>query len=299
MPDPLAILLALTPAASSAGFVLPGAALPLHELSTPCQDMRYPAMAGPWAVGCGPGGEVDRAVNVETGAVVRLPVQLTSPALAESQLFSTEGLGAWLTLDGAQASAEPRLVRQTPASGAPPAFDGTHTAIFGPDHITVGTPDSRLGQRFKTRPAGWYPPALAWPWVAWVARGEQGQEEVWAVDTSRAAEPRVLAGGAGDARHVVGSASWLAWVEPGQIVRLNVLTGARQVIRADAGFSAPISLWRDVVCWEDRSGEDLDVRCSDGLEARGPGDQSGPSRWGPYLLYRSGGAVWVKAADPS
>ena len=100
-----------------------------------------------------------------------------------------------------------------------------------------------------------------------------------------------------DGRHVVGSVGELAWVEDGVIVRLNVRTGARQVLHADAGFSAPISLWTDVVCWEDRSGADLDVRCSDGLSAEGPGDQQAPSRWGPYLMYRSDGAVWVTMAE--
>lgn len=258
--------------------------------------MRYPALAGPWAVGCGPGGEVDRAVNLENGVVVRFPVELVSPALAPGQVFSTEALGAWLTLDGDQATPDPRLVRQTDALYAPPAFDGTHSAVFGADFVTVGSPDSRLGQRYPARPAGWYAPAIAWPWVAWVARGEDGREEVWAVDTSRADEPHPLSRAEGDERHVVGSGAYLAWVEADRIVRLNVLTGARKVMPADAGFSSPITLWGEVVCWEDRGGADVDVVCTDGLEARGPGDQLAPSRWGPYLLYRSGGRVWVRGA---
>ena len=287
----------LLPAALAAGFVLPGTPVPLHDLAVPCQDMRYPALAGPWAVGCGPGGEVDRAVNLETGARVRLDQGLLSPALAEGQLFSTEHQGAWLTLDGDQATARPELARQPEARHAPPAFDGQHTVIFGADYVAVGEPDTRLSTRYPTRPAGWYAPALAWPWVTWVARGEDGREEVWAVDTSRAKGPQRLSRPGSDGRHVVGSGEHLAWVETDGVVRLNTRTGSRQVTRADAGFSAPISLWRDVVCWEDRSGADLDVRCSDGLEAAGPGDQQAPSRWGPYLMYRSAGAVWVTMAE--
>ena len=59
--------------------------------------------------------------------------------------------------------------------------------------------------------------------------------------------------------------------------------------------------WGPVVCWEDRGPlragtGDIDVRCSDGMEVARPGDQRAPARWGPWLLFREEGRLWVATA---
>ncbi len=270
-------------------------AVPLHALRERCADPRYPALAGPWAVGCGPDGLVDRAVNLETGALVELPVDGRSPALAEGELLfvtreGTRRVRLGVGEDGAELSRYPfPLV-------APPAYDGEHLALLAEDHVQVGSPEERAGRRWDARPAGWYPPALAWPWVAWVEDAGPDGEDIRAVDTSRAAEPLSLAHGPGYERHVVGSGPFLAWVEDEHVVILDTRDLGRHAIPARAGFSAPISLWRDVACWERRDGADLDVVCSDGLRAEGPGHQEAPSRFGPWLLYRAAGQVWLLTA---
>lgn len=272
----------------------PGVAVPLHALEHRCLDPRYPALAGPWAVGCGPGGLVDRAVNLESGALVELGVEGRSPALAEGAvLFVTPTTTILVRLERPEERAT--LSRSPLTLVAPPAFDGERLALVGEDQVLLGAPGERLSRRWEARPAGWYPPALAGAWVAWVEGGDGG-EDVYAVDTSRAEGPRALAGGSGYQRHVVGSGTTLAWVEDEAVALMDTRTQELRRLPAKTGFSAPISLWGEVVCWEERGGADLDLRCSDGLVAGGPGHQEAPSRWGPWLLYRSGGRVWLLTA---
>lgn len=271
----------------------------MHALQHPCNDPRYPALAGPWVVGCGASGMVDRALSLDNGAMVELGTEGRSPALAEGMVLFVDAGGTRLVRlggaeGGAKASAE--LTRFPERLVAPPAFDGEHLALLAGDHVTVGSPVERTSRRWDARPAEWYPPALAWPWVAWVEDAGPDGEDVVALNTARTEGPLSLAGGPGYERHVAGSGSFLAWVEDEAVLILDTRSGERRSIPAKTGFNAPLALWQDVACWESRAGSDLDIVCSDGLVADGPGDQSAPSRYGPWLLYRSEGRVWLKTA---
>ena len=274
----------------------PGVAVPLYAFS-PCQDPRYPALAGGWVVGCGPDGLVDRALSLADSGLVVLPEGGRTPALAEAQvIFVTPG-GTRLFQLGRPADQQPTgLARYPQVTVAPPGFDGHHLALLRADALMVGAPDDRGSHVWEAHPAGWYPPAVAWPWVAWVQDAGEGDEDVYAVNTSRADAPIALAKGPEHQRHVVASGAFLAWVEDARIVVLDTTTMDRHVIPARTGFSAPISLWGRVVCWEERGKDDIDIVCSDGMRADGPGDQEAPSRWGPWLLYRSQGRVWLETA---
>lgn len=300
------ILAAALSGSAQAAVGAAGAAVPVHDLGHPCLDLRYPALAGAWVVACGPDGRVDRALSLQTGTEHRLPVAMTSPGLGDGVLLAVGPEAALVRLQeqGAELVDLPRV---RSAATAPPAVQGEWAAMVLEESVTAW-PLEQASRRLKeAKPAGWYPPALAEGVVAWVADGGEDGEDVWALAlTERRADPTLLSGGPGHQRHVVGSGPWLAWVEPDAIVLLHTVDGQRRRIPAETGFSAPPSLWQDVVCWETRQegsvagqgvkGQGVDIRCSDGLDAAGPGHQRWPSRHGPWLLYRQGSQLWLRTA---
>lgn len=274
----------------------PGVTVPLYAFS-PCEDPRYPALSGAWVVGCGKEGLVDWALSLSDSSLITLPVSGRAPALAQGQVLFVEPTGTRLVVLGESESRQPRdLARFPQVQVAPPGFDGQHLALLRSEALVVGAPADRGSRVWEARPMGWYPPAIAWPWVAWVQDAGDGDEDVYAVNTSRADPPFPLAKGPEHQRHVVASGEFLAWVEDDRVVLLDTTTMSRQVIPARTGFSAPPSLWGGVLCWEERGKEDIDIVCSDGMRADGPGDQEAPSRWGPWLLYRARGQVWLETA---
>ena len=268
--------------------------MPLHALAAPCADPRYPALAGAWAVGCGPDGRVDRAVSLDTGALVMLPFASTSPALAPGVVFDLRSGLARLDEGVALLREGVPVVRA--AMVAPPSTDGERLALLTRDRVEVGPVDSRTRRSYAARPAEWYPPALAGSWVAWVEDGGEAGEDVLAINTALGGAPVALAAGPGHQRHVVGAGDWLAWVEEGAVTVLDTRSDERAMIPLETGFSAPLALWEGVVCAEIRARGDIDVTCSDGLGAYGPGDQLAPSRFGPWLLYRQEGRTWLRTA---
>lgn len=305
------MIAALLAAAAMAAPGISGQSVPLYAIDTPCNDPRYPALAGPWVVGCGPSGEVDRALSLKSGRLVKLPRALTSPGLGEGAIYAP-GLDGWLyRLDEDGAHAVEGIARVTAPPLAPPATDGIHVAILTDRGVEAFAATEHHHRVFPTRPWGWYPPALAWPDVAWVTDGGPDAEDIWWIDAVNGRHPQPLAAGPGHQRHVVGSEHWLAWVEDDAVVVLDITSGARHRYRANTGFSAAPSLWRDVACWEERppltptdeaprgpSGleaptDGIDIRCSDGVTVGGPGDQHKPSRWADWLLYRDGKRVML------
>ena len=254
----------------------------------PCSDERYPALAGPWVAVCGPSGDVDRVISLLDQREFPLPVAHASPALADSVIY-VPGMagGTWtLTEAGPLAVDEPGRVARVPA--APPTTDGDHFALLGDVALEVWTSGERSHKTWTTIARGWQAPALAWPWVAWVADGPAGGQ-VWAIDV-RQTNPAPLSAPTADARHPAGAGSRLWWVEDGVLVAWDSTTQARQVVDAGpTGFSAPLSAWGEVVCWEERGRDGVDARCSDGLTASGPGDQRWPSRYDRWLLFREDG----------
>lgn len=269
---------------------------PLYAVRHDCDDDRYPALAGEWVAACGPNGQVDRVISLNGGAELRLPFAATSPGLASDTVYAPglDGGMAMVVMDAIDASED--LTRVVDALVAPPATDGIHIAVLGRDYLEAFAATERQRRRISARPAGWYPPALAWPWVAWVEDAGPDGEDVRAVNMLKQDPPMTIAGGPGYQRHVVGDGTHLAWVEEDAVVLWDTDTDERRRIPAKTGFNAPITLSDGVVCWESRDGVDVDIACSDGLVVQRPGDQLWPSREGPWLLFREGDVSWVVRA---
>ncbi|NOY27805.1 MAG: hypothetical protein GXP62_18230 [Oligoflexia bacterium] len=310
----LALLLTLClPVSSSwaAAVGRPGVAVPLHGLDQPCRDQRFPTLAGPWVVACGPDGRVDRVLSLISGVEYRLPQAMISPGLSPGLLMAVGPDAGLIALQDTGPELLDRPRSRTPSIAAP-ATDGSIGAALYEGRVSAWPLDSPTHRLVEAHPVGWYPPALVPGLVAWVEDAGPDGEDVWAMSTTdRHATPRPLSAGPGNQRHVVSSGSWLAWVEPASIVLLDTATEKSHRIAAHTGFSAPPALWQDTVCWETRpdspdspdSGEDpqagVDIRCSDGLDAAGPGHQRWPARFEGWLLYRQDGILWLKtAAEP-
>ena len=168
-----------------------------------------------------------------------------------------------------------------------PTSDGHHAAALAEGEVVVVALDAPDQWTHKAAPLGWYLPALAWPAVAWVEQGVG--EDIWWLPDATSGQPALLAGGPGHQRHVVGAGTWLAWVDGGDLVRMNLASGERTHIETETGFNAPPTLTNDgVLCWEVRDGADIDIHCSDGLEINDPGHQTWPSRHKDWLIYREG-----------
>ena len=207
-----------------------------------------------------------------------------------------------LTATGAVDRPTPTRLPSVPV--APPATSATHFTAVLSDQIEALAHDQRVRHPYRTTAAGWYAPALAWPIVAWVERTPSGDEDVWMRVFEPAEPARPLASGPGFQRHVVSDGTALAWVEPDGIHVWDPSTNTHQQFDADTGFHSPPTLSDGVVCWEDRGPSTdnatapagVDIVCSDGVRADGPGNQLHPSRSGPWLLYRSDGHTWLLTA---
>lgn len=286
-------------AASGGGPGVAGRSVPLYDFDGRCADPRLPALAGPWVVGCGVEGRVDRVLDLRTGRRFDLDPPLDRPGLGPSALVQVgmDTRVVRLTADGpVEVEGVTRLVDR---AAGPPATDGAHLALLSEDAVQALATDQRGRRKHETRAAGWYGVAMTWPWVAWVADGWTDGEDVWALDLSAdRPRPAPLAAGPGHQRHVVAHAGWLAWVEPGAVVLHHPEDGRWRRVPAQTGFHAPPTLWEGVVCWEERGPTDIDLRCSDGVAAAGPGDQLWPSRWDRWLLYRQGDLLLLHTAAP-
>jgi hypothetical protein len=232
-----------------------------------CDDDRYPALAGTWIVGCSASGLVDLAIASDTGLRVVLSDAAASPGLAPGALYAT-GLthGVWRLPASSPVRTSP-LVTQ-PILG-PPAFDGTHVALTFADGVEAFTLGDTVRSRISARPRPWYPPALAWPAVAWADEtGLLARENVGGATrqlSTRVAAPLAFRG-------------WFVWPGEGPVP-------------AEAGFDAPITGNGEAVCWETRPGatQDVTIRCDDVGE---PIPGTHPSRWGRLLLFRAQGRTW-------
>ncbi len=281
---------------------VPGVAIPIYAASNRCRDPRYPQLAGPWIVACGGDGQVDRVLSLHTGAEHALPFSDDSPGVGPGYLvvMSDPATMVHLTTEGPEVEPAPTPIRRRLV--APPSTDGAHIAVLTESHTWAFSTPDRARKMYEAQPAGWFPPALAWPWVAWVQAAEDGTLEVRALEVD-SPSPVILSENGG--KHVTGPGAMdiangrLAWVEPDAVVVMDPLTGERTHNPARTGFNSPITLWNGVVCWETRDGTDLNIECSDGLEVSGAGHQSWPSRWDRWLLYREGDQVLLLTATES
>ncbi len=268
---------------------------PLPAFDSRCQDRRYPKLAGSWLVGCRHQGLVDQAWHLSDGRRVQLDGPAISPASAPGVLYALgSDHGLWRLPQPSAVHAQP-WAGQRPV--APVASDGSHGALLLERRVAAFALDERRQLLHDADPLPWFPPALDWPLVAWVDGRERATTgmDIWAWDAETNDSFPVVAD-PGDQRHVAASGGWLGWLDE-RGVWVQDLQGSRRLhAPADTGFRAGLSLWQAVACWEDRSGGDSDVICSDGLQLTGPGDQGWPSRWGPWLLYRLDGEPWLATA---
>ena len=237
-------------------------------------------------------------LSLQNGQLFRLPFKARSPGVSVDPpaLWSPGPTGGFVWLEPEGPREEPDLSPVLEVAFAQPALEGNHAALLSEDRVQAFDIHDRGRRLVETRSAGWYPPALQWPWVAWVVADAAGEEQIWWMNAEEGTPPAPLDEGPGDRRHVISDGDRFYWVSPTAIIAFDRSSGDRQEIPARTGFSAPISAWGGEVCWEER-GEGIDIRCSDGLEARGPGDQRWPSRFGPWLLYREGDRTMLRTAQ--
>lgn len=296
----LSVLLSLLagPGAQAAAPGQPGAAVPLYALSDGCLDDRFPRLAGPYVVGCGKGGMVDRVLSLSTGLLWELPRALHHAGTGEAAIYAAGPEGALLQLreSGPSQVEDITVVREAPF--AMPTTDGVHLAVLSVDHVQAFEAHERGRRLVETRAAGWEAPALSWPLVAWTVVDEGGDHDVMVMNAEERGQPEPLAGGPGDQRLVVSQGGRFAWVDEGDVVLTGPEGQGQERVEAHTGFRSAPTLWEGVACWENREeDEDIDLRCSDGWHLDRPGDQLSPSRWGPWLLFQEDGRAWLYTAE--
>ncbi|MEC8425597.1 MAG: hypothetical protein VX000_17545 [Myxococcota bacterium] len=279
------LLLGATGPAWSGGPGSPGVAVPLYAINHRCTDSRFPRLAGPWAVGCGPGGRVDRALSLETGRLIELPRPLGSAGTGPAAVVGAGRRGGLfrLTQAGAMEVAEaPRIIEQLTA---PPATDGTHIGLLSSRGLQAFPATDQTHSIFDAHPLGWQPIAMIWPWVAWVEDAGGGDADVWIRDMRERSSARPLANGTGRQDRVVAEGDWFAWIDLGDVVLWNPRTEATRRIETRTGFRSPPAPWDGEACWEVR-GDGIDIECSDLPGIARPGHQGWPTRWARWMLYR-------------
>lgn len=181
---------------------------------------------------------------------------------------------------GAQRTPTVRIEPQSLAvtdSHAPPAAPLTHGLI----------PPPMMGTEI----------AVAKDGVAWVAAGPQGFREVWWKSHAQPL-PRPLEVGAADPHHPVTDGQWIAWVSQGNIKVFDPRNNSQTRVDANTGFNAPPSFHQSVLCWEERSDDDVDIACSDGVKLQRPGHQTHPIRTQHRLFFREQGLLWAWDMKP-
>lgn len=287
-PTPLDLTIPAEPASSRR---------PLPAFRHRCLDRRFPALAGPWVVGCSPGGHLARAEHIGTGQVVMLDGDPDSAGLGVGALFAVgREHGLW------------ELPTPTPRAPwgaasatviAPPALDDLHFALSLEGAVAAQAVGDAMQLSREAAPLPWFPPALDWPLVYWVDGRDQAHSglDIWGWDT-RGGPPFPVVTRPGDQRHVAVSPARLCWLDDEGVWLQDRSSGERWLHRAEVGFRSGPTLWGSVACWEEREAGDVDVRCSDGLEAAGEGDQGWPSRWHGWLLVRDGDMPWLITVAP-
>ena len=270
--------------AAALGLGAPGLALPLYAHDEPCADPRFPAVAGGWLFSCDAQGRVAQALRLDDGHAVALPVAVEQPAVGPGCIYvpGVNG-GLWRLGDGAPEAVGAVALVVEPLA-APPVTDCAHIALLTDNAVQAFAVGDRVRRSVEARPAGWYPPALAWPWVAWIEAPRPGERVLMAYNVE-SGERRAGPGVQG-ARHVIGRDGLFAWADDAQLWLWEPMSQAARATPAEAGFSAPLSLDRGVICYEERQAGHLDLRCTDGLAVQGPGHQRAPQRSGDRLLYR-------------
>lgn len=233
-------------------------------LPFPCLDRRYPRLAGPYVVGCGPDGGPDRFLVPGDGWVT-----LASPAddyaVGDGTLYALGAdRGLWALPDPTPRAPAARV----DAPVGPPGRGAGRVAYATRDALVVFE-DPKHRYLHDARPDLWQPPAIAGdaarPLIVW-AEVRGGDVDLHALEGK---DPVPFATGPGRQHHAAANGPILAWVDDGDVVVADVIAGTRTRFAADAGFEGPPAVGADgLVCWGDR-GDGFRVRCSDGLDVPG------------------------------
>jgi len=246
-----------------------------------CDDQRYPALAGPWAVGCDATGAVRVAIHVETGERVTIAAG-GAPALADGLVYAPGIPSRVWRLPAGKSTPEAAIPGELIG---PPATDGEVVVVPLADGLVRQALGDNRRQAIPGEPAPWYPPAVTGEWTVWVSL-ERGEEVIEAHEQGAMTARRLdsHAENGGHPRHVAASEGWLGWIRDDEVVLWHPEDGERR-IPTDAHTSRGLSMWGGVACWESWNGEDVDIACSDGVQIARSGHQRAPSRWGDWLLY--------------
>lgn len=267
---------------------------PLPAIHSRCAT----GLAGRWVYWC-TGRTVDRIMDLERREILTIhgPEQ---PAAAPDLLYRP-GAGLWRL-----PSADPEA--GTLVIGAQRwATDGRDVVAAWADRVELYSLAGGPRTRTSARPLPQQPLAVGGGEGLWVELDAQTGEDIWYRDAR--AEAKLLARRELSQRLPVASGRWRGWAEPDHAVLDDQITGERlrypslavarknETNAASIGFLSNLSLWQQVLCWEERvhkvGGEDIDLRCSDGLHLDRPGNQGAPARFGPWLLFEEAGGVFV------
>ena len=245
----------------------------------PCQDRRYPALAGAFVIECGPGGDPDRVLDLSTGTITVLEQPADVYAQSDGQLYALGAESHLWTLPLATPTAEQRVVDAV----TPPVLVDDRVAYGSRAKLSTTSAGSKVRYDHPASPAPWFAPAIAGPWTVW-AEVHDGDFDLMGLQ-GKQNEASLFAGGPGGQFHVVGDRTRLAWVDRGQIVVVDTELETRFVTQAnlEAGAeSGPaLSGWR--TCWEDREAV---IQCRGEAYVKSiPG--RAPSLFGPLLLVQT------------
>jgi hypothetical protein len=255
-------------------------------------------LAGVWVYWCN-GSDVDRIMHLEHREV--LTIQGPNEPAAAAGLLYRPGVGLW------------RLPAAVPEAGTLVigaerwATDGRDVVASWPDRVELFALAGGVRTRTSARPLPQQPLAVGDGEGLWVEQDAQTGEDIWYRDARADAHP--LARREIAQRLPVAGGRWRGWAEPDHAILDDRISGERrrypsltiarktEMGSASIGFLSNLSLWQQVLCWEERvpkgTGMDIDLRCSDGLHLDRPGNQRAPARFGPWLLFEEAGGTFL------
>jgi hypothetical protein len=249
-------------------------------------------------VGCGRSGQVDRALDLQTGQLWQLPTALDAPAKGDSLLWQPNRRSTATLLNSNGPVSHPLVSPAVLATNSAGTLDMRGGAVTTPTSLQLVTTNKASWTPLPSHPAAGYPPALNGNLVVWVER-VPGGTEIRLRRRDQGPIIRLTHSPTNNPRHPIAHGRGFLWVEDGRIVQYDPTHAYAETIQIDTGFSAPPASDGAHYCWEERSATNgIDVRCSDGVNADGPGHQRWPDRGEAWLLYREGNLPKLRRLPP-